>query len=472
MALLDKTKLPVVRTTKPTIDRPTSRTTPDSGTVAKETQANDTQANATVTKSTTAHEIDAVRFVGTQGVDETAQQLSQTVQKQPSRALNVKARIMDPRLLFQELLDKPYVPKPEVSDDKPAWQPLVATLPPERRLPMGTVSYSHEDGKLTIRGPARDGTKPEVVEKAMPFADAARFALAFDAALDKQYPKIGGDEPKELWVGFLDARRAAELALKLDQGKRSAFDAARVLRELLPKAKPIFGAKTTMEQIEVFAKMARAVMDGPGTPMENAVGLEDQALRARGSSLLLEVIKESDQKAGRTTLLDDILSQPGGGVAKRTLPDDDAAVVATLDGKPVTAGEIREMALREQPAVDFVVPGFADSDGRAHDLKIHVEHKGAGLEWSCYAADKKTGRMRVVAGELTPRGLEQLRALVEEQGRYDAIAYKTQGERPSVQLTDTALAALERDRRQLEAQVKARGGTPVDEVFPHLGKRR
>lgn len=422
-------------------------------------------------KSGVAKALEAVRFVGTQGKDTTAQQLSQEVQKEPSRALSQKGRIMDPRLLFQELLEKPFVPSASISNDKPVWEPLVAKLPPERRLPVGVVGYSHDDGKLRIQGPALPGKKPEVVEKTLVFADAARYALAFDATLDKQYPRLGSDEPKELWLGFMDARRAADLALKLDSCKRSAFDAARLLRELCPKAKPIFGAKTTMEQIESFAGLARAVVDGPGSPMENAVRLEDQSLKARGSSLLMEIIKESDKKAGRTTLLDEILSQPGGGVAKRSLPDDDAAVVATLDGKPVTAGEIREMALRDQPAVDFMLPGFADSDGRAHDLKIHVERKGAGFEWSFYGADKKRGGMRVLSGELTPKGLEQFREAIEQQARYDAIPYKTSGERPSAQLTDVALAALDRDRQALEAQVKARGGTPIDEVFPHLAKR-
>lgn len=492
MALVDRTKLSAPARGK--LQGEQERTplvkkgTPPEGSVSVEEKAKSDKTSATVTTGSgsteekalgksalggnaVVQELDAVRFVGTQGTDETAKQLSQEVQKEPSRALSQKGRIMDPRLLFQELLEKPFVPSSTVSDDKPAWEPLVAKLPPERRLPMGVVGYSHDEGKLRIQGPALPGKKAEVVEVALPFADAARFALAFDAVLDKQYPRFGSDEPKELWVAFLDGRRAADQALKIDGGKRSAFDAARLLRELCPKAKPIFGAKTTMEQIESMAGLARAVMDGPASPMENAVRLEDQALKAQGSSLLMEIIKESDKKAGRTTLLDEILSQPGGGVARRTLPDDDAAVVATLDGKPVTAGEIREMALRDQPAVDFLLPGFADSDGRAHDLKVHVEKKGAGFEWSFYGADKKRGGMRVISGELTAKGLEQFREAVEQQGRYDAIPYKTRGERASVQLTDVALAALDKDRQALEAQVKARGGTPIDAIFPHLGKR-
>jgi len=406
----------------------------------------------------------------------------------PSEALSQQARIMSPHLLFQEvpststkgpgnsaddgaallekLLDQPFVPTSRTSDAADAG-PLLATLPPGRKLPVGNVSFHHDDGVLNIVGKeaAVEGKKPgndEVVSKKMTLGRAAQFATAFDAALQKQYPRFSSNEPQELWIGMAGAEKAAGMALKIDDNKGFAYDVAKTLRSFMPKAKPIMATKTVMEQIQAFAGLADAVMKD-GKPEQNLVDLQQQG---KGESLLDEMLKEHDRKTGARSLLDDVLDQPVAKPKPKALPDDDKAVVGQEHGRDVTAGEVRERAFRSQKAVAFVVEGFADAHGSERTLKMQVEKKGKGFEWSFHGV--AGGRDRIISGDFSPEGVKKFQDAVEKQPRYDHIPYKTKVPKFSVALTDAALGGLEKDRAQLEAQMKQRGGTPVSEVFPDL----
>lgn len=405
-------------------------------------------------------------------------------QKTPSAALNQPARIMSPHLLFQEF-EKTTAPKStqntqdKMSDaellqsllDKPLQRSTLATevddslltakLPPDRKTASGTVAFRHDDGKLQIEGTPKDGGKAEVVSRKLGLGAAAQFSVAFDAALSATFPRFSTQDPPEMWVALAGAERAAEMALKVDQGSRSPFDAAKVLRAFLPKATPIVATKTIMDQIQQMAGLANKVLDG--NPQENLVNLEDEALKAKGSSLLNEVIKEHGRKTGARTLLDDVLEQP---VKPAPLPDDDKAVVATVNGMDVTAGEIREKAFRDQKAVAFQIPGFADEHGSQRTLKVQVEKRGKNLEWSFHGV--VGDRSRIISGAFSAEGIEKLKDAVEKQPRYDMVPYKTKVPRFSPRLVDAGVDGLEKDREQMEEQAKARGGVPVSEIFPHL----
>lgn len=419
------------------------------------------------------HEATAVKVAGTEE------------QKAPSAALSQSARIMSPHLLFQEFEKKaepaatPAKSQNEMSDaellqsllDTPVRlssklseaddSMLVAKLPAERKTAAGMVRYGHDDGKLTIEGSPKDGGKAEVVHRTMGLGAAAQFSVAFDAAMAATFPRFSTQEPPEMWVALAGAERAAAMALKVDEGSRSPFDAAKVLRSFLPKATPIVATKTIMDQIQQMAGLANKVLDG--NPNENLVDLEDQALKAKGSSLLNEVLKEHDRKTGARSLLDDVIDQP---VKPAPLPDDDSAVVATVNGMDVTAGEIREKAFRDQKAVAFQIPGFADEHGSQRTLNMQVEKRGKKLEWSFHGV--VGDRSRIVSGDFSAEGIEKLKSAVEKQPRYDMVPYKTKVPRFSPRLVDAAVAGLEADRDRMEEMAKERGGVPVSEVFPHL----
>ncbi len=163
---------------------------------------------------------------------------------------------------------------------------MVAKLPPDRHVSVGAIRYTHDDGVLRVVGEPKAGGKPEVQEKKVGLGVAARYLAAYDAAIAAQYPKwdTSGREPPELWIALDSASKAATMAEKLDVGARSPHDAAKLLRSFMPKAGGIVATKTTMEQIQAFAGIAKAVTDGD--PKKNLVDLEEKVLNAQGSSLL------------------------------------------------------------------------------------------------------------------------------------------------------------------------------------------
>jgi hypothetical protein len=397
--------------------------------------------------------------------------LAQDTSNKPSEALTGPSRILDPRLMageFEALLDKPFVPTREVDPLDTTPSVTQAQLPADRTLPHGhgSVSFAHDGEKLTITGTPADGGKPEVLTRNAPLGKAAQFATAFDAALAKKYPTWDPDEraPKELWIAFADTQKAAARAVRLDEGKRSLFDAAQLLRSYCPKAEPLLASKTTMAQIQALAGIASAVNDGPGTPEQNLVGLELKAMQASGRSMLDELIVEHDRKHGNLSELDAILAQPVAKAKAPELPSDDKAVVGQLDGREVTAGEIREMAFRKAGALEFLIPGFADNHGSEHTLKIHLEKKGKDIEWSFYGV--KGDRMGIQSGTLSPKGVNDFLEVIAKQPRYDMIPYEPKGKPVTATTTQDALDGLERERQRIDEELQARGGVKITDIFP------
>jgi hypothetical protein len=345
-----------------------------------------------------------------------------------------------------------------------------AKLPPTHTLKSGkgSITFAHDsERKLTITAlNAAGGKDGDPITKAVSYAEGARYAHAFVAALSV-WENDGAAE-----FAASAARRATDAAVLLERAQRSAFEAAGLLRSLLPsdlvkKGAPIEASLTSAEQFGLAGVVARKVNHGPGTAMENAVALEAQVT---GHSLLDGLVLNSAvrgaQNVGAAVL--NHLSDGQADVSKGTqrLTGNDARVVAHVDGRDVTEGEIRELALRDSDAVEFTVDGLTNGNNSESPIEFHLQRAGDNIKWQFYGRDGE--QMKLYSGDFSPTGLKGFVEGLKAQQRYDRQPLKL----PNVDfvnaLAEAALTTLRNESKAARVASGESGGLSYQQLMDAL----